>query len=208
MFGEFEEAHNADDGEELEHVADRFDAIEAEQVEERRVAHERRGGDYVDDVERRPVELGARRCARQPHADLEDEPGVAHALHVEERLVLVGALLREELELRPLVVARVRWRRPHGGSGGGRRRAHLSREPRVALVRGIVEHRPPRRELALGRAPLILLDGFRPHEVVLRLLVRLFDRDVPRQKHRVPEVGVCLQAEHYHRNADEEDGHH
>ena len=98
---QFEQPHDADDAEELEHVALPLQPAREE------VEIEGERGDEVDDVDRGPDEDQLARAHGEPDEQFEAEPGVADALDVEEGDVSFGRALFQ-----------------HRGSndGGGRRR--------------------------------------------------------------------------------------
>jgi len=83
---QLEQAHDADDAEELEHV------VVDVHVVENAVEDERQRRDDVDDVHRSTDEVQTRRTNDHSHEDLEGEPGVADRLHVEEGLVRLSRL--------------------------------------------------------------------------------------------------------------------
>ena len=83
---QLEEAHDANDAEELE------DVIVDVHVVENAVDEERQRRYDVDDVHSAPDEVQPLRADDQSHEDLEREPRIADRLHVEERLVRLGRL--------------------------------------------------------------------------------------------------------------------
>jgi len=120
--GQLEQAHDADDAEELENV------VLLLEIGEQEVEVERDGRDEVDDVDRCPDEAELARTNDEPRDQLEGEPGVADALDVEERLVRVGPFLFEQPGRRRwrarMVTGRARRRRGlrcHGCGGRGRK---------------------------------------------------------------------------------------
>jgi len=86
---QLEEAHDADDAEELEDVVVDVHVVEDAVDEERQRRHD------VDDVDRAPDEVQPLRADDQPDEDLEREPRVADRLHVEEGLVRLRRLVDE-----------------------------------------------------------------------------------------------------------------
>ena len=84
---QFEQPHDADDAEELEHVVFLLEARHEE------VQVEGEGGHKVDRVDRGAHEEQLVGADDEPHDQLEGEPGVADALDVEEGVVGLGPLL-------------------------------------------------------------------------------------------------------------------
>lgn len=87
---QFEQPHDADDGEELEDVGVLQMGGELLQGQ---VDEERQGGHVVDDVDRGPDEEELVGAGDEAHQDLDREPRVADGLDVEEGLVGVGLRL-------------------------------------------------------------------------------------------------------------------
>jgi len=76
---QLEEAHDADDAEELEYV------VLSVELRQQKVEVEGDGGDEVDDVDGRTKESDEVRTDGEANDQLEREPSVARALDVEER---------------------------------------------------------------------------------------------------------------------------
>ena len=93
---QLEQPHDADDAEELEDVV-----VDVQLIEDA-VEHERQRRDDVDDVDRFSDEDQLLRTDNEADEDLEGEPGVADAFHVEEGPVrLRGPSLQEPGRLVP-----------------------------------------------------------------------------------------------------------